>query len=427
MFEPFGLERFFAEHEFNARYLLCTSDCESMPISTLLELSDNPGHALESLTKTWLGYTESRGSPILREKIAKLYKGLEAKSILVHSGAEEAILNLYMATIQPGDTVIVNWPCYQSLHEIPKSLGAHVIKWEIQRSPARWFFDPVELEQLIESAEGPDRRHGPGASFGFGSGPSPSLNARTNSGSARKFSPGPNPTTHVKMVVLNMPHNPTGALMTQEEFSRVVEICAKRGITLLVDEVYRLLELDGREPLPAACEVYENAISLSVLSKAWGLAGLRIGWLATHRSDILDRVAAVKDYNSICASAPSETLACIALDNSEKILARNKAICQNNLAHYRAFFDQHVELFSWIPPQGGSVAFPRLSATAENAPWNEADKLAHELVNDTGALILPGSLYGMEYAAHFRIGLGRAAIPQGLDVFSKWLENRRKI
>lgn len=426
MFELFGLERFFAEHEFSARYLLCTSDCESMPISTLLELSDNPGHALESLAKTWLGYTESRGSPLLREKIARLYKRLDANSILVHSGAEEAILNLYMATIQPGDTVIVNWPCYQSLYEIPKSLGAQVVKWEIQQSPERWFFDPDTLEDLIEA------------------GSRPSLKAIANSGDALKFSPGspgsagspgsgspgagnPCPATPVKMVVLNMPHNPTGALMTQKEFSRVVEICAKRGILLLVDEVYRLLELDGREPLPAACEVYENAISLSVLSKAWGLAGLRIGWLATHRSDILDRVAAVKDYNSICASAPSETLACIALDNSEKILARNKTICQNNLAHYRAFFNQHAELFSWIPPQGGSVAFPRLSAAAENASWHEADKFAQELVNGTGTLILPGSLYSKEFAAHFRIGLGRAAIPEGLAVFSKWLENRRRI
>ncbi|MEN6296523.1 MAG: aminotransferase class I/II-fold pyridoxal phosphate-dependent enzyme [Rectinema sp.] len=387
MFEPFGLERFFSRHEFSARYLLCTSDCESMSIDELLALTGQSSEALDALQRTWLGYTESKGSPLLREKIARFYRGLDPDSILVHSGAEEAILNLYLATVRPGDTVIVNWPCYQSLIEIPKGLGAETLKWKVREHEGRWFFDPDELEQLICGAE---------------------------SSSGRQ---------KVKMLVLNMPHNPTGALMTPGEFNRVVDICRAREILLLVDEVYRMLELGATQRLPAVCEIYENAISLSVLSKAWGLAGLRIGWLATRRKDILDKVAAVKDYNSICASAPSETLACIALDHSDKILARNKAICEANVVHFKHFFERHRELFTWIPARAGSVAFPAL-LSAGHQHWHDAASLADQLLQETGALILPGALYGQEFGLHFRIGLGRRAVPEGLSVFSRWLEAR---
>lgn len=390
MFEAFGLERFFARHEFSARYLLCTSDCESMSIDELLALGGRPAETLDSLRRTWLGYTESKGSPTLREKIARLYPGLGPDSILVHSGAEEAILNLYLAVVQPGDTVIVNWPCYQSLIEIPRGLGAETLQWKIREGQARWHFDPDELEELICGAERP---------------------------SGRK---------KVRLVVLNMPHNPTGALMTPAEFRRVVDICAAHEILLLSDEVYRLLEMGTAQRLPAACELYENAISLSVLSKAWGLAGLRIGWLASRRRDILDKVAAVKDYNSICASAPSETLACLALDHSDEIIARNKGTCESNAAHFEHFFGRHRDMFSWIPAQAGSIAFPALRSADDRRPWHDAAGLADQLLRETGVLLLPGDLYGEEFGLHFRIGLGRRAVPEGLSLFSRWLEAQGK-
>jgi len=390
MFEPFGLERFFARHEFTARYLLCTSDCESMSVDELLALTAQPSEALDSLRRTWLGYTESKGSPVLREKIARLYPSLDPDSVLVHSGAEEAILNLYLATVQPGDTVIVNWPCYQSLIEIPRSLGGKIIKWKIHQRQARWYFDPDELEKLICGAERSPKR--------------------------RK----------VKMVVLNMPHNPTGALMSPAEFERVVDICRAHGILLLADEVYRLIELGSSQRLPSACELYEDAISLSVLSKAWGLAGLRIGWLASRRKDILDKVAAVKDYNSICASAPSETLACVALDYVDEITARNRNICESNMAHFGQFFESHGELFSWIPARAGSVAFPALMGSDGHCAWHDAAEFADQLLRETGVLILPGGLYGQEFNLHFRIGLGRRAVPEGLAVFGRWLETQGK-
>lgn len=389
MFAPFRLERFFARHEFSSKYLLCTSDCESM---SLKDLAGMESDGLSGLSATWLGYTESKGDPCLRDEIAGLYNGLGRANILVHSGAEEAILNLSIAIIGRGDTVIVNTPCYQSLSELPSSLGARVFPWRLRPGTDRWLLDPDELEGLLA-------RH-----------------------SGRKAARGRPP-----VVVLNTPHNPTGALMSRDEFGRTVEICRKYGAVLLCDEVYRLLETDGRETLPSACEVYENAVSLCVLSKAWGLAGLRIGWLATRREDILDMVAQVKDYNSICASAPSETLARIAVRNTGRIVGRNREICRRNLAGFKAFFERHGELFSFIPPAGGSVAFPRLLSGGPCLRWvsgdgngADAEILAMELLKDTGALLLPGRLYGCD-PGYFRIGFGRSSTLEALAVFDSWL------
>ncbi len=314
-----------------------------MSIDELLALCGRPAEALDSLRRTWLGYTESKGYPTLREKIARLYPGLGPDSDPCALGGGKAILNLYLAVVQPGDTVIVNWPCYQSLIEIPRALGAETLQWKIREGQARWYFDPDELEGLIC-----------GLSV---------LRAKKSATGRPQHAP-----------------QPTGALMTPAEFRRVVDICAAHEILLLSDEVYRLLELGTAQRLPAACELYENAISLSVLSKAWGLAGLRIGWLASRRRDILDKVAAVKDYNSICASAPSETLACLALDHSDEIIARNRGICESNAEHFRAFLRSAQGLGSHgIPAQAGSIAFPALRSADDRRPWHDAAGLADQL------------------------------------------------
>ena len=372
--EPFKLERYFAQHEFSAQMLLCTSDCESMTIDELCDLDRKHGGDGGQLGSTWLGYTESRGNPVLREAISKLYTDMTPDSVLLHSGAEEAILNFYLAMIRPGQTVIVNTPCYQSLREIPRALGATVLPWELRLDGAelRWALDMAELGSLLGSA-------------------------------------GHNP-----LVVLNMPHNPTGALLSRDEFEELVRLCRLYGATLFMDEVYRNLEFDEADRLPAACEAYEKAVSLSVLSKAWGLAGLRIGWLASKDTETLAKVAAVKDYNSICASAPSEALALLAICQTHPIIEANRKRCAKNRLAFSDFFAKHCELFGWIPPVAGSVAFPRLKSKMS------ADDLAAELLRDTGVLLLPGSNYSYD-PAFFRIGLGRNNVPAALWIFDEWI------
>lgn len=392
-FRPFALERFFAKHEFSARYLLCSSDCESLPVRDLLAMDES---ATERLLDLRLGYTETRGAPSLREAIAGLYPGLGAvglgtgglgtggtgtgrpgaDGVFVQAGAEEGILNLCLAMLEPGDTVVVNWPCYQSLAEIPSSLGCEVVPWHLREVPSldgglRWTLDPDEL---------------PGLSAG-----------------------------KAKLIVLNMPHNPTGALLTLQEFEAVVAYARSTSAVLLVDEVYRRLERDPARMLPSICEVYENGVALDVMSKHSGLAGLRIGWLASRRADILDAVAQVKDYNSICSSGPSEVLAEIALRNLNRIVARNRDIVEHNLLLLDRFFAERSDFATWTPPEGSSVAFPRL------ADGSDAEVLAEALVAEAGVLLLPGRYYQAD-PARFRIGFGRANMPEALGKLAAWLD-----
>ncbi|PKL09488.1 MAG: aminotransferase [Spirochaetae bacterium HGW-Spirochaetae-7] len=372
-FKPFALERFFAKHEFSAKYLLCSSDCESIPVRELLAMEEG---STDRLLELRLGYTETRGAPSLRTAIAAHYAGLSPEGVFVHSGAEEAILNLCMALLEKGDRVVVNAPCYQSLSEIPRSLGCELVPWHFRETAGqggkpRWFLDPDELPGLAGSGG-------------------------------------------TKLIILNAPHNPTGALPTRDEFEAIVAHARRAGAVLFVDEVYRRLERDQEARLPSVCEAYENGVALDVLSKHSGLAGLRIGWLASKRADILDAVAVIKDYNSICASAPSELIAEIAVRNLEAIAARNRGIVARNLALLEGFFERRSGFARWTPPVAGSVAFPHLS------DGSDSETLAERLVAETGVLLLPGKYYDYD-SSYFRIGFGRKNMPEALSRLEEWL------
>jgi aspartate/methionine/tyrosine aminotransferase len=366
-FRPFSLERFFDEYEFKARYLLSSSDCETMSARELLALE--PG-AEEKYLDLRLGYTETRGDPALRSDIAALHAGIDPESLLVFAGAEEAILDFCLGFLSPGDHVVVNFPCYQSLAEIPRALGCAVDPWPLREEGGRWRFDPDDLEALL--------------------------------------------IPKTKLVVLNAPHNPTGALPTRPEFDEIVALCRSAGVVLFSDEVYRYLERDEARRLPAACEAYENAVSLNVLSKSAGLAGLRIGWLATPRTDILDSVATVKDYGTICSSGPSEFLAGVAVRHLPELVARSRSLIDSNLAILDDFFARRPGFASWTPPEGGSIGFPRL------AGGGDAEAFARRLVSETGIMLLPGSCYSYD-PAYFRLGFGRASLPEALAALEAWL------
>lgn len=369
---PFALERFFAKHEFSARRLLCSSDCESMSVRELLALEPGSEEALLALR---LGYTETRGAPALREALATGYEGIGADGVFVHAGAEEALLNLFAATLSDGDRVVVATPCYQSLSELPRALGATVLEWPWRVEGGRWFLDPDELATLARGA---------------------------------------------RMIVLNLPHNPTGGTLPPDAFARVAETARREGAILLVDEVYRGLELRGTQRLPAACEIYERGVSLGVFSKNAGLAGLRVGWLASRDRELLDAAAAFKDYNSICGSGPSEVLALVAARNYDVLASRARAFCERNLDSFEGFAGRHPGFVEWTAPAGGSIAFPRLAPDAI-ARFGDAAALAERLVAETGILILPGSLYEAD-AARFRLGFGRADFAEGLAELEAWLD-----
>ena len=221
-----------------------------------------------------------------------------------------------------------------------------------------------------------------------------------------------------RLVVVNAPHNPTGMLPTHAEWRALTELCAEAGVHLLADEVYRYLEFDPADRLTAGADALERGVSLGVLSKSFALAGLRIGWLATRDRALLARVAAFKDYTTICSSAPSEILGIVALRARDAVLARTHAIVGANLPLLDRFFAARSGTFSWVRPRAGSIGFPRLTA-----PGVTIDDFAAELVEAEGVLLLPGSRF--EHPGnHFRIGFGRTDLPVALERLEAFADRR---
>jgi aspartate/methionine/tyrosine aminotransferase len=190
---------------------------------------------------------------------------------------------------------------------------------------------------------------------------------------------------------------------------------------LFSDEVYRGLELDPARTLPQACDQSERAISMNVMSKAYGLPGLRIGWLATHDHDLLERLERRKHYTSICNAGPSEFLATIALRHGDALRARNRSIIERNLPLFDAFFARWSEQFAFEHPQGGCVCFPRYRG-------GDAGAFCRDLVEQAGVVLLPSDIYASELAAvprdRFRIGVGRRDPEPALAAFEAFLEGR---
>ncbi len=359
--DDFELERFFARHEFAVRHLLCASDVEGWPMAELLALADDESRGLwDRLT---LGYTESSGHPLLRREIAGLYAGIEPDEVLVFSGAEEAIFCAANVLLGPGDHAIVTWPAYQSLHEVARATGADVTLHELHASEG-WALDPDRLRAQVR----PETR----------------------------------------LIVVNVPHNPTGMIPSAATFDAVAEIAAEAGATLLSDEVYRFLEQDPADRLPAGADIGRHGVSVGVMSKSFALAGLRIGWLATHDARLLDAAARFKDYTTITNSGPAEILALVALRARDRVLARSRAITDPNLALFDAFLERRAADFSWVRPRGGSIGFPALTAAMPIGAF------AEHLLEAEGVLLAPGSVFGHP-GNHFRIGFGRAGFAEGLE------------
>jgi aspartate/methionine/tyrosine aminotransferase len=216
-----------------------------------------------------------------------------------------------------------------------------------------------------------------------------------------------------KAIILNTPHNPTGYLMAREDYDAVHKFAKEEKLLLFSDEVYRESEYDLTSRLPAACDLGEHAVSLGVTSKTYGLAGLRIGWIATHNKKIYDKIASLKDYTTICNSAPSEFLAEIALRHRQTLIARNLDIIKTNLEAIDELFARHTSLFEWVRPKAGSMGFPKLLK-------GDIEDFCDNLVRKAGVLLLPGSMYD-DIDNHFRLGLGRKHLPQAVERLEEYL------
>jgi aspartate/methionine/tyrosine aminotransferase len=366
--KSFKLERYFTAYEFTSRYLLSSSDCDGLLQSELLTLADDETrYYWDHLA---LGYTDSLGHPLLRREIAKLYHGIDASDCLV-TVPEEGIFIALNSILQEGDHVICTYPGYQSLYTIAESIGCQVTKWGPEEEHG-WRFNPDFLEQQIKP--------------------------------------------HTRLVVVNFPHNPTGYLPSHTDYQRIVDLARQNNLYLFSDEMYRFLEYDQADLLPSACEVYDKAITLFGMSKTFGLAGARIGWLVTKDRDLYARMAAFKDYTTICSSAPSEVLSIIALRAKDTIIARHITRISRNLELLDRFFEEFGDLCEWVKPRAGTIGFPRLKG-----PLNAAD-LCRKAIEEANIMLLPSTVYDYDNQ-HFRLGFGRENMPEALEMFKGFLRD----
>ncbi|KPF81932.1 aminotransferase class I/II-fold pyridoxal phosphate-dependent enzyme [Novosphingobium sp. AAP93] len=371
----FALEVYFSKWEFAAKYHLTASDAQSMTVSQLL--SHASADDRERFDNLHLGYTKTFGAEPLLEQIARTYDSIATDQLLCFAGAEEGIYVAMRVLLQPEDHCIVITPNYQAAETIPLSICA--VTGVALDENANWALDLDKVRAALR----------------------------------------PN----TKLISINFPNNPTGAIPSQDVFAALVELCREQGIWLFSDEVYRLIEHRPDARIPQVADVYERGVSLNVMSKSYGLPGLRIGWLACQDRAFLQSCERYKHYLSICNSAPSELLAEIALKARAAIVGRNRDLAQHNLGLLDSFFADFPGLFDWRRPDGSCVAFIRYNGA------DGVERLTERLVEETGVLLLPSSIYRSDLGPvpqdHFRIGFGRANLAEGLSVFREWLMRNR--
>jgi aspartate/methionine/tyrosine aminotransferase len=363
---PFAVEHWLNTHELTARYNLAETDAKPFTVRELLTVT---GANADLLLETRLSYNPTLGSDALREIIASFYPGSSPANVLVTTGAMEADFLLANILVEPGDTVVVEYPAYQVLYSVAEARGANVKRWELKKEDG---FRP-DLKRLAELID-----------------------------------------DKTKLVVLNTPHNPTGALIGESELRTILRWAEEQGFWVLCDEVYHDLAAQPADVPPYARTLSGRAISVGSMSKAFGLSGLRLGWFVGPE-ELVEKAWSWKDYTTISNSPLSDFLARLALSHKEAIIARNTAIARANWERLAAWFERWQDLIGYIPPQAGVLAFPWLKK-----PGLSDVQFCQEAFDKEGVLLVPGEAFGCP--GHFRIGFGGDpdAFAQGLERLSAY-------
>jgi aspartate/methionine/tyrosine aminotransferase len=367
----FALETYFSKWEFRATHHMTASDAQSLSIGELLDLADLPQDHLASLH---LGYTETWGASDLRQAISATYETLSPENILCFAGAEEGVYTAMRVLLRAEDHAIVVVPNYQAAETVP--LDICDVTGVALDPDNHWHLDLDDIRQAIR------------------------------------------PST--KLISVCFPNNPTGHIIPHDEYETLIDICREHGLYLFSDEVYRGVELDPSKRIMQAADAYEKGLSLNVMSKAYGLPGLRIGWIATQDKDILRRLERYKHFLSICNSAPSERLAVIALSVREKLLDRTRTLTRSNVRKLDEFFAEYPDIFDWQHPDGSCIGYPRFLGRGG------VETFCERLAEEEGLLLLPASIYHSELMAaptdRFRIGFGRDNMDAGLSAFRAFMD-----
>ena len=363
----FALKHFFSQPAATAaRANLSPSFAEPLGTATLLALE--PGSA-ERFVALPLNYGTAFGAQALREAIAARYEHISPDEVVAASGGDDTLVSLFMALLQPGDHVIVHSPIYQPLAGLAAWCGAEISFWAAEEESG-WTPSLAELRRLLR------------------------------------------PKT--RMIVTNFPHSPTGFVPERGFLEEMIELADGVGAILVGDEIYRGLPLDGRAEAPSLTDLTARAVVVNSVSKTFGLPGLRVGWLVTRDATTLDAVRRFRMYQNSYIGAPAEFLATLAVHHADHILTRHQSLARANLARLAVFIDRHADHFSWVPPRGGLVAFPRWLGDESTSA------LSDRLLHDHGLLLAPSAYFGGG-ERHVRFGFGTTSAMDGLDVLEQAL------
>lgn len=365
--KKFLVDAYFTEHEQKAKYMMGSSDPESLKLNDVIA-------DLSKYENEQLGYALGNGYPALREKISALYKNVNPNDIALMNGGEETIYVTMRALLKPGDEIVVQMPSYQSLYVIAKEIGCNITEYR-PLFEEEWKFDIDVLRTKI--------------------------------------------TSKTKLLILNYPHNPTGACLTDYDMRQITELCKEYNLYLIADEVYRFLRIDETYTNASFADIYEKAVVLGSFSKTFAAPGLRLGWIAVKDRDIMRELLAYRHFTSTCMNLPCQWIACELMDKKDDIIKRNNAIVQNNAKLLEKLVEQHSEIFGYVPPKGATMAYVKL------LNGQSAFEFCMEVLENTGVLIVPSSV--LENSDNYlRVGLCRESFPQCVKLVNDYLDAKKQ-
>lgn len=367
----FGVERWMNTYENDAVYNLAETDAKPFTLEELLSMGDKTS-VLEELLKVKISYNPTTGSEKLRKVISDFYDNTSPENVLVTTGAIEADFLVTNSIVEPGDTVIVQFPAYQALYSTAEARGANVKYWKMNIDD-NYEPDIEKLKDLIDEK--------------------------------------------TKLVVLNIPHNPTGAVISEQQLKTILSWAEEKGFWVLCDEVYHDFAIYKGIIPPYGRSLSQKAISVGSMSKSYGLSGLRLGWIVGP-VELVNKCWSWKDYTSISNSPINDFLAAFALTNVDNVMKRNLEIAGKNLEILMDWFEGHYRWFDYVKPKAGVLTFPRL----KNIPLSTED-MCKKLFHEEKLLIVPGECF--EMPGYLRIGYGNDTemFKKGLSIFSDFLKN----
>jgi len=369
--KEFGVEIWMNAYETKCAYNLAETCVESLTLEQLLEMAGKKDSIIAELLPMKLTYGAIEGSDRLRNNVAALYTQQSKDNVIITHGAIGANALVYETLVEPGDHVISVAPTYQQHYSIPESYGADVSILKLREENA--FLPDLEALRAL---------------------------VRPNT----------------KVIAINNPNNPTGALMDQAMLEQIVTIARSVGAYLLSDEVYRGIDQHGDGSTVSIADLYEKGISTASMSKAFSLAGLRLGWIVGP-ADLIHSVSIHRDYNTISVGMLNDHFACIALENKDKILARNQAITRTNLEYLDQWVAQEPKV-SYVKPKSGTTALLKFDI---DLPSRD---LCVQLLDSKGVMFTPGSALDIE--GYVRIGYANnlSVLKEGLAKVSEFLAQR---